>query len=163
MLLEISGELTPERVKRRSQNKNNNQLCMWPVWLVFCDCGFHSACPLMYKDKRLMEASWWERLTEGKTGSYSLGQGHAQQIFNPVFCWRVGLCSLPVVYYSRGNGGNGDLLLSPTIDNFIFFYPCKYFRIITDIWSAIRRGNILECGNMCVLCRRHLCGILSVC
>jgi len=26
-------------------------------WLVFCDCGFHSVCPLMDKDKRLMEAS----------------------------------------------------------------------------------------------------------
>ena len=33
--------------------------------LVFCDCGFHSVSPLMEKDKRLMEASWWERLTEG--------------------------------------------------------------------------------------------------
>ena len=50
---------------------------MWPVWLVFCDCGFHSVCPLM-KDKRLMEASWWQRLTEGKTGSCSDGWGHVQ-------------------------------------------------------------------------------------
>ena len=25
----------------------------------------------MEKDKRLMEASWWERLTEGETGSCS--------------------------------------------------------------------------------------------
>ena len=30
------------------------------------------------KDKRLMEASWWERLTEGETGFCSDGQGHAQ-------------------------------------------------------------------------------------
>ena len=29
---------------------------MWSVWLVFCDCGFHSVCPLMKKDKRVMEA-----------------------------------------------------------------------------------------------------------
>ena len=36
---------------------------MWSVWLVFCDCGFHSVCPLTDKDKSLMEASWWERLT----------------------------------------------------------------------------------------------------
>ena len=36
---------------------------MWSVWLVFCDCGFHSVCPLMEKDKSLMEASWWEILT----------------------------------------------------------------------------------------------------
>ena len=33
---------------------------MWSICLVFCDCGFHSVCPLMDKDKRLMEAFWWE-------------------------------------------------------------------------------------------------------
>ena len=32
----------------------------------------------MEKDKKLMEASWWERLTEGQTGSCSDGQGHTQ-------------------------------------------------------------------------------------
>ena len=37
---------------------------MWSVWLVLCDCGFHLVCPLTDKDKRLMEASWWERLTD---------------------------------------------------------------------------------------------------
>ena len=36
----------------------------WSDWLVFCDRGFHSVCSLMERDKRLMEASWWERLTE---------------------------------------------------------------------------------------------------
>ena len=50
---------------------------LWSVWLVFCDCGFQSVCPLMEKDKRLTEASWWERLTEGETGS-SDGRGYAQ-------------------------------------------------------------------------------------
>ena len=42
---------------------------MWSDWLVFFDCGFPSICPLMEKDKRVMEASRWERLTEGETGS----------------------------------------------------------------------------------------------
>ena len=32
---------------------------MWSDWLVFCDCGFHSLCPMVDKDKRLVEASWW--------------------------------------------------------------------------------------------------------
>ena len=37
---------------------------MWSVWLVSCDCGFHSVCPLMDKVKRfIMEASWWQRLS----------------------------------------------------------------------------------------------------
>ena len=51
---------------------------MSSVGLVFCDCCFHSVGPLMDKDKRLMEASCWERLTVGETGSCSDGQGHAQ-------------------------------------------------------------------------------------
>ena len=44
--------------------------CLW-LW-------FQSVCPLMEKDKKLMEASWWERLTEGETKSCSHGRGHAQ-------------------------------------------------------------------------------------
>ena len=67
---------------------------MWSDWLVFCDCGFHSVCPLMEKDKRLMETSWWERLTEGETGSCSNGRGHAQ--FNSVQSLsRVWLFAIP--------------------------------------------------------------------
>ena len=48
---------------------------VWSVWLIFCDCGFHFVCPLRDKDKRLMEASWWETLTVGETGSCSDGRG----------------------------------------------------------------------------------------
>ena len=51
---------------------------MWSDWLVFCDCGFQSACSLMEKDKRHTEASWWERLTEGETGSCSDGWRNVQ-------------------------------------------------------------------------------------
>ena len=46
--------------------------------LVFYDCGFHSVGPLMDKAKKHIEASQWERLTEGETGSCSHGRGHAQ-------------------------------------------------------------------------------------
>ena len=87
---------------------------MWSDWLVSYDCGFQSVCPLMEKDKRRMEASWWERLTEGETGSYSDGRGHTQYIFNPIFCWWVELCSFPIIYLGPNYGGdnedNGDLL-----------------------------------------------------
>ena len=76
---------------------------------------FSLSYPYPYqKDKRLMEASWWKRLTEGETGSCSDGWGHVQQIFNSIFCWWVELCSLPVIYlgpnYGGGNEDNGDLL-----------------------------------------------------
>jgi len=37
MLLEISGEITPERVKRQSQSKNNTQLWMSLVMEVKFD------------------------------------------------------------------------------------------------------------------------------
>ena len=53
---------------------------MWSEWLVFCDCGFQSVCPLMENDKKLMEASWRE--TEGETRSCSDWWGHAYLIFN---------------------------------------------------------------------------------
>ena len=49
---------------------------IWPDWLVFCDCGFQSVCPLMEKDKRIMQASWWGRLRR-KLGLVLMG-GHAQ-------------------------------------------------------------------------------------
>ena len=37
ILLEISGEITPEKMKRRSQSKNNTQLWMWLVMEVKSD------------------------------------------------------------------------------------------------------------------------------
>ena len=50
---------------------------MWAVWLFSCDCSFHFFYPLIDKDRRLMEASWWQRLTEGETGPCSDGQSCA--------------------------------------------------------------------------------------
>ena len=47
---------------------------MWLNWLVFCDCSFQSVRSLMEKDKRLMESSWKEKLTEGETDSCSDGR-----------------------------------------------------------------------------------------
>ena len=44
----------------------------------FLWCGFQSVCPLMEKDKRFMKASWWQRLTEGESGSFSDGRGRDQ-------------------------------------------------------------------------------------
>ena len=51
---------------------------VWLDWLVFCDWSFHSSCPLMDKDKRLVESSWWEKLAMGEYGFCFDGQGHAQ-------------------------------------------------------------------------------------
>ena len=129
---------------------------MWSVWLVFCDCGFHSVCPLMDKDKRLMEASWWERLAEGETGSCSDGQSHAQYIFNPIFCWWAGLSSLPVVWpeanYGGGNEDNGDLLQKVPCKQCCTqcHQPCSR-PLLThtspgDSWTLTGKSGSVSCG-----------------
>ena len=46
---------------------------MWSDWLAFYVCDFHSVCPLMEKDKRLMEASWWRNWLRGKLGLILMG------------------------------------------------------------------------------------------
>ena len=87
---------------------------MWSVWLVFCDCGFHSVCLLMDKDKRLMEASWWERLTVQETRSCSnrwamLSKSLIQFSVDGRGCVPSLLFDLRP-NYSGGNEDNGDLL-----------------------------------------------------
>ena len=72
----------------------------------------YSVCPLTDKDKRLMEAAWWERLTVGETGSCSEGWGHTQLIYNPIFCWWTGLCSFPVVWLETNYGGGNKVMVT---------------------------------------------------
>ena len=47
---------------------------MWSDWLVFCNCSFQFVWSLMEKDRRLMEASWWESLTKGEVGLIMMGR-----------------------------------------------------------------------------------------
>ena len=85
---------------------------MWSDWLVFCDGGFQSVCPLLEKDKRLMEASWWERLTEKETGSYFGAMLSKSLIQFSVDGWGC-VPSLLFTWgqnYGGGNEDNGDLL-----------------------------------------------------
>ena len=66
--------------------------------ISFCDCGFHSVCPLMDRDKRLMEASWWERVTEGELGLVLMARAVlSKSLIQFIFCCWARLCSLPVV------------------------------------------------------------------
>ena len=46
---------------------------MWSDCFVFCDCGSQSVCPLMEKDKRLMEASYGRDWLRGKLGLVLMG------------------------------------------------------------------------------------------
>ena len=88
---------------------------MWSDWLVFCDCGFHFVCPLTEKDKRLMEASWWKRLTEGETGSCSDVLMGGAMLSKSLIQFSVDGCVPSLLFDLRpncggGNEGNGDLL-----------------------------------------------------
>ena len=91
---------------------------MWSVWFVFCGCSFPSVCPLMDKDKRLMEASWWERgenwVLRGKLGLVLMGRAMLNKslIQFSVDGW---CCILSFLFdlrpnYGGGNEDNGDLL-----------------------------------------------------
>jgi len=71
----------------------------------------------MGKDKKLMEASWWERLTEGETGSCSNGQDHQAMLSKSLIQFSVdGRGCVPSLLfdlrpnYGGGNEDNGDLL-----------------------------------------------------
>ena len=68
----------------------------------------------MDKDKRLMKASWWERLTERETGSCSDGQGHVNKSL--IHFSVDGRACVPSLLfdlkpnYGGGNEDNGDFL-----------------------------------------------------
>ena len=87
---------------------------MWSDWLVFCDCGFHSFCPLMDKDKRLMEVSWWERLTVGESGLVLIGGAMLTKSLTWFSIdgqdWVPSLLFDLRPNYGGGNEDNGDFL-----------------------------------------------------
>ena len=47
---------------------------MWSVWLVFCDCGFHSLCPLMDKIRSLWKLPDGKEWLRGKLGVVLMGR-----------------------------------------------------------------------------------------
>ena len=86
---------------------------MWSVWLVFCDCGFHSVCPVRDEDKRFTEASWWETLTVGEIRSCLMGGAMLSKSLIQ-FSFEGWGCVPSLLFYlrpnyGRGNEDNGDL------------------------------------------------------
>ena len=86
---------------------------MWSVWSVFWDCDFHSVCPLMDKDKRLMEAYGRHWLRE-KLGLVLMGRAMLSKslIQFSVDGWG---CVLSLLFdlrpnYGGGNEENGDFI-----------------------------------------------------
>ena len=82
VLSELSTMTSPSWVALQGMTQSCIELDKAVIHVIslvsFLWFGFHSICPLIDKDKRLKEASWWERLTMGETGSCSNGRDHAQ-------------------------------------------------------------------------------------
>ena len=81
--------------------------------LVFCDCGFILSA-LMEKDKRLLEASWRERLTVGNLGLVLMGGAMLSKcLFQLSVDEQDCVPSLLIGWggtVGRDHGGSGDLL-----------------------------------------------------
>ena len=86
---------------------------MWSDSLAFCDCGFHSVCPLIEKDKKLMETYWWERLRR-KLGLFLMGGAMLSKSLIQFSVDGQGcvpsLLFDPRPNYGVGNEDNGNLL-----------------------------------------------------
>ena len=76
-------------------------------WLVFCSCGFQSVCPLMEKDKRLMELFDGNDLLRGKLGLVLLGRAMQNR-----WSWWIVLTKM----WSTGEG-NGKPLQCSCLEN----------------------------------------------
>ena len=72
VLLELSTMTSSSWVTLHSMVHSFTELTrlwsIWSVWLVFCDCGFHSVCFLMDKDKRLWKLPDARDWLRGKLG-----------------------------------------------------------------------------------------------
>ena len=129
---------------------------MWSDWLVFCDWGFQSVYPLMEKDKRLMEASWWERVIEGGSGSCSDGQAMLNKSLIQFSVDGRG-CVPSLLFelmpnYSGGNEDNGDLLQKVSSTHCYPQCPQPCNRPLPahisarDSWTLTGRSGSVSCG-----------------
>ena len=129
---------------------------MWPVWLVFCECGFHSVCPLMDKDKRLMEASWWERLTVGKMVLFMMS---GAMISKSLIQFSVNLqgCVPSLLFdlrpnYGGSNEDNGNVLQKGLCTHCHTQCPRPCSRPLTthtsarDSWTLTGKSGSVSCG-----------------
>ena len=127
---------------------------MWSVWLVFCDCGFHSFCPLMDKDKRLMEASWWERLMWDKLGLVLVGKAMPSKCLIQFSVDGCG-CIPSLLFGLRPNYGgvNGDLLQKDLSQHCSIQCPWPHSRPLSthasagDSWTLTDKSGSVSCGD----------------
>ena len=125
---------------------------MWSVWLVFCDCGFHSVCPLMDRIRGLHGRDWlWGNLDLVLRGGTMLSKPLMQfsvdgRVYVP-----------PLLFglrpnYSRGKG-NGDLLQKDLCPQHCYIqcpWPCSRplsTHVFTrDSWTFTGKYGSVSCG-----------------
>ena len=127
---------------------------MWSVWLVFCDCGFHSVCPLMDKDKSLVEALWWEGVAVGESGCFS--DGCAMLSKSLIQFYIIGQSLDPSLglrtNYDRGNGGIGDIFRKDLCQYCCLQCPWLRSRSLSthastgDSWTVTGKSGSVSCG-----------------
>ena len=128
---------------------------MWSVWLVFCVCGF--PYPLTGKDKRLMEASWWERWLWGKLGLVLMGGAMLSKSWIQFSIDEPG-CVPSLLFdlrpnYGGGNRENGDLLQKVPCMNCHTQCPRPCSRPLPthtstrDSWTLTGKSGSASCGD----------------
>ena len=76
---------------------------MWSVWLVSSDSGFQSVCLQWRRIRGLWKLSDGRDWLKGKLSLVLMGRVMFSKSL--IFCWWVGLCSLPVIYLGPNYGG----------------------------------------------------------
>ena len=129
---------------------------MWPVWLIFCNFAFHSVCPLMDKDKRVMKASWWERLTVGETRSCSNGLAMLSKSLIQFSVNGRG-CVPSLLFDLRPNQGGGNEDNGDLLQKVLFMHCCTQcprpcsrppptHTSAKDSWTLTGNSGSVSCG-----------------
>ena len=129
---------------------------MWTVWLVFCDCGFHSACPLMEKIRGLWKIPDGRDWLRGKVdlvlmGGAMLSKSLIQFSVDERCCVPSLLFDLRL-NYSGGNEDNGNLL-----QKVLCMHCCTQCRqhcwrpspihvSARDSWTLTGKSGSVSCG-----------------
>ena len=126
---------------------------MWSVWLVFCDYGFHSVCPLMDKVRGLWQLPdgrdwggnwilfWWAMLSKSSIHFSVDGWGC---VYSLLFDLRPN--------YSGGNEDNGDLLQKVPCRHCCTQCPQPCSRpplthpSARDSWTLTGKSGSVSCG-----------------
>ena len=130
---------------------------MWSAWLVFCDCGFHSACPLMEKDRGLWKLpdgrDWlWGNLGLVLMSGAMLSKSLIQFSVDGQDCVPSFLFGLRS-NYGRGHGGNGDFLPKDLGLHCCVQWPWPCSRPLSthafarDSWTLARKSGSVSCGD----------------